>query len=363
MVNINIKSSEKVVGMNTLFISFDKYNPNLIDVIRNLPERNYNEKTKEWEVPMYKLGTLINLYKTQNIKIKYNKNEIVKSKIPKEHIFKTKPYPHQIDGIEFILNKPKCILADEMGLGKTFQSLHAAKIRLEKGEIESCLILCGVNALKYNWREEIKKHLDLEGYVIGTRYRKNGNEYMGTTQDKIQDIRTVKAPFLITNVETLISDEFIKWLKRRKDIQMIILDESHKCNQDSAQRTKNLLKLEDFPYKLAMSGTPTTNAPTDIHTMLTWLDVEHCSKSVFDAFYEDRGGFNNTELREYKNMHLLKQELKHLLYQLISFSFFTSSFTLLLKYFFKYLSLIILFIILIRLSKYFIHNGTYHYCF
>lgn len=314
MINIRIDKSKKIFGINTLYVSFDKYNPDLIDVIRHLPERTYNDKTKEWEVPLYKLGSLINLYKTHNIKISLNKEKIEKSKIPKEHIFNKNPFPHQFEGIEFILNKPKCILGDDMGLGKTFQALHAAKIRMEKGEIESCLILCGVNSLKYNWRAEIKEHLDMDSWVIGTRYRKrNNNEYMGTTQDKIDDVKNVKCPFLITNVETLISDKFIKELNKRKDIQMIILDECHKCNQASAQRTKNLLKLEDFKYKLAMSGTPTTNAPTDIHTMLTWLDYEHCSKSVFDAFYEERTGFNNTEFKGYRNLDILKKELDNVM--------------------------------------------------
>ena len=314
MINININKSKDIVGRNTLYVSFDKYNPNLIDVIRNLPERKYHEKTKVWEVPMYKLKSLINLYKTQKIKITYNNKEMIKSEIPKEHTFGKTPFPHQLEGIEFILNKPKCILGDDMGLGKTFQALHSAKIRMEKGEITQCLVLCGVNTLKYNWRAEIKEHLGLDSWVIGTRYRKrSGKEYLGTTQEKIEDIKTVKSPFLITNVETLISDDFIKALNKRKDIEMIILDECHKCNQASAQRTKNLLKLKDYPYKLAMSGTPTTNAPTDIHTMLTWLDYEHCTKAVFDAFYEDRTGFNGSEFRGYKNLNILKKELDNVM--------------------------------------------------
>ena len=43
-------------------------------------------------------------------------------------------YPHQIDGVAFLLSEKRAILADDMGLGKTRQAIVA----MEVGSSEVC---------------------------------------------------------------------------------------------------------------------------------------------------------------------------------------------------------------------------------
>ena len=180
---------------------------------------------------------------------------------------------------------------------------------MEMGLVDKCLILCGVNALKQNWKKETELHIHEDAIILGLRKRKTKDVYyMGSSEDKIEDLKTTDKKFIITNVETLILDKFIKELIKRKDINMIILDECHKCTiNTTSQRGKNLQKLSDKPFKIALSGTPILNEPTDAYGVLKWLNVEKTTKSDFYSFYCTYGGYNNREIVSYKNLHILKQ--------------------------------------------------------
>src|SRR6516164_9104393 len=61
-------------------------------------------------------------------------------------------FPHQADGVAFLLSKKRAILGDDMGLGKTRQAIAAMEVGVLTGPI---LIVCPA-ALKLNWRREIR---------------------------------------------------------------------------------------------------------------------------------------------------------------------------------------------------------------
>src|SRR5580700_9945632 len=61
-------------------------------------------------------------------------------------------YPHQADGVVFLMSKGRSILADDMGLGKTRQAIVAMQIAAPEGAI---LVVCPAS-LKLNWRREIR---------------------------------------------------------------------------------------------------------------------------------------------------------------------------------------------------------------
>jgi SNF2 family DNA or RNA helicase len=44
-------------------------------------------------------------------------------------------YPHQSDGVAFLLSKKRAILADDMGLGKTRQAIAALRVAAPGGVI------------------------------------------------------------------------------------------------------------------------------------------------------------------------------------------------------------------------------------
>lgn len=80
------------------------------------------------------------------------------AKIPDGFEFKTKPFAHQVDGFNFGLTTNKWLLGDEQGLGKTKQVIDIAVAKKLQFGYKHCLIVCGVNGLKWNWVNEIHTH-------------------------------------------------------------------------------------------------------------------------------------------------------------------------------------------------------------
>ena len=60
-------------------------------------------------------------------------------------------YPHQVDGVAFLLARRRAILADDMGLGKTRQSIVAMHEAEPNGP---WLVVCPAS-VKLNWQREI----------------------------------------------------------------------------------------------------------------------------------------------------------------------------------------------------------------
>src|SRR5688572_28264762 len=60
-------------------------------------------------------------------------------------------FPHQVEGVAFLLGRKRSILADDMGLGKTRQAIVALRHAAPEGQI---LVVCPAS-VKRNWAREI----------------------------------------------------------------------------------------------------------------------------------------------------------------------------------------------------------------
>ena len=119
------------------------------------------------------------------------------------------------------------------------QVINLACIKKQQRNYKHCLIICGVNGLKWNWKAEVEKHSDEKAYILGTRYTKNGKEKIGSINDRLEDLRlnadntfisdeVQNSYFIITNIETLRNESILEELKALCDmniINMIALDE------------------------------------------------------------------------------------------------------------------------------------------
>ena len=91
-----------------------------------------------------------------------------------------------------------------MGLGKSLQAIYLAEELYNKGKIEHCLIICGVNTLKYNWKKEINRHSKLSCVIIGEKTLKNGKTVIGSVSERKDHLKNkIDEFFIITNIETL----------------------------------------------------------------------------------------------------------------------------------------------------------------
>lgn len=314
MINIEIAKSNKCNGDYSLFVTFD-FDMRIVNVIRELPSKYWYADEKKWEIPFNKLGELVNQITWTDFDITgtYVPTERPKAEMPKGFEFKTQPYSHQIDGFNFGLQYDRWLLGDEMGLGKTKQVIDIAVAKkLQKG-YKHCLIICGVNGLKWNWQNEVSVHSNESAYILGQRITR-GKTVIGSNADKYTDVMklsTNPAYFIITNIETLRDENIAAELQKlcnNGEIGLIAFDECHKAKNPTTQQGKGILKLT-AETMIAMTGTPLMNNPLDLYIILKWLGYEKHSFGAFKKHYCVMGGYGGYEIVGYKNLEELQEQL------------------------------------------------------
>ena len=209
-------------------------------------------------------------------------------------------YPHQADGVAFLLSKKRVILADDMGLGKTRQAIVAMEAGAPEGKI---LVVCPAS-LKLNWKREILM-VDPSARI----------EVIGVDHEAVEDPRWIVLNYDIVgkHAERL---HAVDWAG-------VILDEAHFI-KNASQRTNHCLKLlgvqadarapvigPDFVFLL--TGTPMTNRPKDLFNLLRC--VGHPSARSFLSFakrycdaYRNDYGWVTTGASNIDQLNLLMKE-------------------------------------------------------
>ena len=352
MIYLRAGFSNKANCDYSIYVTFN-YNPNYVELIKELSRRYWDKDKKEWEVPYDDYSDLILLLNVNNIP--YNAQEFMQSindlskevekmqaiqkterkidaSILENVEFKTQPFEYQKQGIAYGLEHDRMLLADQPGLGKTLQSTNIA--RLKRGG-KHCLIIVGYKSLLFNWVREIELHTNEKAYVIGQRETKRTKKIKtGTLDDRNDDVKNLAEReefFLITDITTLrqcLKEKYVKkngkegtnkvfffadmiedWC-RKGEIGRIILDESHVFKNYDSDQTQALLRLRTCPYKIAMTGTPIMNKNLDLYPIMTWLGYENRNYWEFRDRYCRLGGFKGKEIIGDKNSPELHQRLQ-----------------------------------------------------
>ena len=181
---IKLEKLEKGEFFEDAFLVSYRYNKDYLNKMRSLKYKRYVPDKKAWEIPSSELKHLVDLFGVDDINVnaKYleglvEKEESKAEEAPEDikerlkdikpivdYPFKTKPFPHQIEAFNRGYECKDLLLADDQGLGKTKESIDIAVAR--KGEIGKCLIVCGVNSVKYNWKKEVSVHSNESCVVI-----------------------------------------------------------------------------------------------------------------------------------------------------------------------------------------------------
>ena len=321
VLTLYAKPANKVSGNPVSLYAEFKYDSNVVAKIKSLGQRYYNPTTYQWEIPITSYKTIREMFPDMEIVLHSEKplDELLPKEKPANRkmadnfSFKTSPYPHQIEGLEYGLKHDSWLLGDEQGLGKTKQAIDIAVNRKLHGEIEHCIIVCGVNGLKYNWKREVELHSDESAYVIGSHVNKKGNLVDGSLNERIESLQIPRKEFfLIINIESLRSEELLKILLKMADRSMLVVDEIHRCANPTSQQAKGLLKFR-AKYALAMTGTPVMNKPVDLFSILKWLGEESGSFFQFKNRYCVFGGYGGYEVVGYKNMAELRARIERVM--------------------------------------------------
>jgi SNF2 family DNA or RNA helicase len=145
------------------------------------------------------------------------------------------------------------ILADDMGLGKTVQAISA----LSRLPANSCSMVICPKTLLFNWAAEIEKFNKSLSYVI----------YEGNQKERKIILENLKVNILFASYSIIQND--IAELSQI-DFDYIILDEAQHIKNSAALRTKAVKKLKSR-HRLALSGTPIENNPTELWSIFDFL--------------------------------------------------------------------------------------------
>lgn len=318
MIKLKFDFSQKLSYKQSLYIKGD-YNSNILDVIHSFQTRYYHRNSKLWECKIDYFPIILDKLKFEDIQIcgevpkkfeKYLKMLDIYDEQDADYLSRTKPFEHQMESFNYALTHNKFLLGDEQGLGKTKQALDIAVAR--KHKMRHCLIVCGVNNLKWNWYKEVEIHTNEKAHILGSRVNRKGKTVIGSSAERLADLKQIHDEyFLITNIETLRDKSIQSQIKKMCSdgiIGMTIIDEIHKCKNSQSKQGKAIHCCCSY-YRLALTGTPLMNNPVDLYNVLKWLEVENHSLTYFKNLYCEMGGFGGYEIIGYKNLDQLENSL------------------------------------------------------
>lgn len=188
-----------------------------------------------------------------------------------KHNLRVEPYEYQREGICFGLENKRIIIGDEPGLGKTLQSIGI----VDTANAYPCLVICP-SSLKINWQREFEKFTDKSALVLDNNVRTTWGYLltMGVHQVAIVNYESLRK-FFVWDIKGgkhfRLKD--VVFSPQIKAFKSIIIDESHRVKDPSAQQTiftKGLSLGKE--WCILLSGTPVVNRPEDLVAQLSIMN-------------------------------------------------------------------------------------------
>lgn len=272
---MNIQRSDKY------FLIAFRYQPYLVDAVKQLPGKRWDSINKIWMVPLsfeeevtafaerynFKFS---NRTATTDVDIVYTIPELPELTTQLNLATGITPYPYQEKGIARGLELKRFLNGDKPGLGKTLQAIAT----VHTANAYPCLVICP-STLKENWKREFKKFTGKDRSLILENANKRTYPQFydaGLVDNFIVNFESLKKYFVaeLTNNEG--QRLTLRHIKFKPEIQMfksIIIDESHRCKNGSAQQTKFAMGIASGKeYVILLSGTPVINKPKDLVAQL-----------------------------------------------------------------------------------------------
>lgn len=287
----------------TFRLSFE-YNPALIDLVKRIPTRRWDQSEKVWIVSkegLYPPGCDARWYVEAFAQWAVQKNYCshvarrsetrdVVYEIPPmkefvgDHYMLLNPYSYQLEGVRYALDNKRCIFGDQPGLGKTLQAIcsvvKAHREAMVYGETFPVLVICPA-ALKVNWKREFKKFAGIEACILDDSNRASWEKFWELKRPDGEAL----CPVFITNYESLkkffvvkvkntsrFTLASIEFDERVRLFKSVIIDESHKCKSSKTQQSKFVEGIcKGKKWIFALTGTPVVNNNTDLIQQLRIL--------------------------------------------------------------------------------------------
>ena len=294
-MNVNLEKDKLIIKL--------KFDLASVGAIRSIDGRKWNPIRKRWEVPaeniedvFKKLQPLGFVFDSGSFNLrrklneKYEKLQSIKDN-PGEYKGHLPLFDFQKKGAAFLQNSDGALLADVPGLGKTIQVIAA-----NEGE-DRVLVFCPAT-LKYNWKTEILKWQPNAKVVVIDGNKKERALKWSIAQGP-------RISWVIANYELLIHDfDLIKdfnW-------PVIVCDEATRISNPQAKSVKALKELT-AEKKIALTGTPVSNSPGDIFSIIDWIAPRYLG-----SYYQFRAKYCVLDevwgrVVGFKNLHDLSEKI------------------------------------------------------
>ena len=314
----------KISGLSSLMVSFD-YNQYIVDAIKTIPTSYYHKAKKLWEIPIVYLSRLLDnltfldeiqlqlLNTPKNGKFHFNRKFNLEPLSEIEKVsFKAKPFPHQLEAVDFLLHQEKSLLLDGCGVGKSLEMILFAETLKKRGLIDHCLVITGIAGLRGNWEREIQKFSTESSVVIGKYLTRTGTtRYRPMTKRAEQLKAKIDEFFVLLNVESLRDPKIVEAIKKSENkFGLIAFDESHRIGAPDTSQYNNLMEL-DSDFKVAATGTLIVNSPLSAFPSLKFTDNDNAILTTFKSQYCTFGGFGNKQITGSKNLEVLREEIEN----------------------------------------------------
>lgn len=166
---------------------------------------------------------------------------------------KYKPFAHQRVMADVLTLNPRVFNLSEMGVGKSAASLWACDSLMRSGYVQRALILAPLSTLERVWQTDI----------FDVLMHRCASIVHGTREQRMKAL-AIPVDFYILNHDGVAITEVAQAIRRRPDINLVIIDEASMFRNPDTRRYKALTKmLRDDMRVWLLTGTPCPNAPTD----------------------------------------------------------------------------------------------------
>ena len=228
-------------------------------------------------------------------------------------------WPAQEEALTFSLTHDATMLDMDMGTGKTRVAIEAM---MGREGVSRALVVCP-KAVMGVWPSELAKYADPAEYAVF--HRKVGETVRKTAERLWYFLHPAgEGPYpkgvIVINYDSVwrkpLGDYLIE-LADKGDLQMVVLDESHRAKAAGSKVSKYLAMLgRRVPVRMCLSGTPMANSPLDVYGQYRFLDrsVFGTNHNRFLQEYAVMGGPNRNFVVGYKNQQALMDRFRSIAY-------------------------------------------------
>ena len=217
-------------------------------------------------------------------------------------------FSYQKKMVNFQCSKKESMIWADMGLGKTVVTLTSLSYLLNKGLINSALIVAPLRVVRMVWESEAQKWCHTNHLTFSS--------ITGTVDQRSRALMRKANIYLINyeNIGWLAQTLITYFIKKNKQIPFngLVWDEISKMKNSTTNRVKLFRKIAgEFKWITGLTGTPVSNGYIDLHGQFLVLDKGArlgTSKTNFrNEFYFEAGYY------KYIPRHDSEERIKHLI--------------------------------------------------